>query len=88
MLVLLDSADRRVVTRPRLEALDDIYTASWVHSTEEKVKHYDEVLIDNVPSFRALKHYVTGYIMTHQLLTDRVPPRYVRAYEMNKHLYE
>ena len=88
MLLILDSTNRRVITRPQIVALDDIFTTSWVHINENVVKHIDEVLIDDVSSFRALKHYVAGYILSRGLPSEGVPPRYVRAYEANKHLYK
>jgi len=87
-IYILDKRDRIVYTSPPIIQLADIYTAHWKCITEDILKDYNQVLIDNVSSFKALKHYVTGYICTHGMSTWRVPVRYIKVYERNIHLYK
>ena len=66
---ILDSNNRIVITSPPVSQLADIYVASWVRVTDDVMLNFDEVLVDNITSFKALKHYATGYICTHDMPT-------------------
>lgn len=85
--MVLDSLRRVVKISVPLKKLDEIFDSYW-HGTQRDdaiITDYKK-LTNEAGSYKALKHYVAGYLLVNEIKAN-VPKRYVRAYEMNKHLY-
>ncbi len=85
--VVLDRTRALVTLSKPLEKLDDIFTTYWISNNRNNIiRNYDVVTME-ASSFKGLKHYVAGYLLSNNIEAD-IPERYVNAYEMNKHIYE
>ena len=84
---VIDSINRIAkLTKPILK-LNDIFASDWWKGTDDTITTDYLPITDEQGSFKALKHAVAGHILSNDIDLP-VPERYVKSYNMNKHLYE
>jgi len=82
-LTVIDARNRRVTLHAPLWKLSDIFNNEWAYNdANDIVTDIKYIYTDEARSFKALKHYVAGYILVNEL-TEKVPERYVKAHFRN-----